>query len=324
MRRVRFEMDLHLVAHTRQRVLVIKEWLHGKFIGKLLVRTFQEFSDDDGMHMAAGVAYYALFSLFPLLLGLVAVTGFFIESESVQVKEEITDWARKNLPGSGELIPNNIDAAIDQRGPLGVIAIFGLLWSGSAIFGAIGRAVNRAWDVHKDRPFYIAKARQLAMALGVGVLFALSLASAGLAQAATRFSEVDIPVLNLVDEIAGIVIFRAISILLTLTIFLILYKFMPNCKTYWRYIWPGAVLAAVLFELSKDLFILYLERFASFQEVYGSIGSIIAVLLWAYLGSMILIFGAELSSEYGRLREGVERGTLIHPKEEPPPTEDTG
>ena len=97
-------------------------------------------------------------------------------------------------------------------------------------------------------------------------------------------------------------------------LFLMLYKYLPNTKTYWRHIWPGALVAAILFEISKNVFIYYVNTFATFENVYGSLAPVVALLLWSYLSSLILILGAELSSEYGRLREGVERGTLIHPR----------
>jgi membrane protein len=106
------------------------------------------------------------------------------------------------------------------------------------------------------------------------------------------------------------------SLLLTLCIFLLIYRFMPNTKTYWRYIWPGAIVAAVLFESAKNLFLTYVDQFANFENVYGSLAPVIALLLWAYVSSFILILGAELSSEYGRLRRGVGRGVLLHPREE--------
>ena len=93
-----------------------------------------------------------------------------------------------------------------------------------------------------------------------------------------------------------------------------MYKFIPNTKTYWQYIWPGAVVSALLFETSKNLFIFYLNRFTSFESVYGSLAPVVVLLLWTYISSFLVIFGAELSSEYGRLRAGVKRGELLHPR----------
>ena len=128
--------------------------------------------DDDATHLAAGVAYYAMFSLFPLLLGFLAVAGLVLKSEGVEQK--FLDFVTENLPGSEQIIKDNVGQVVRVRGLLGIGAFIGLLWTASAVFGAINRAVNRAWDIPRDAPFYIAKPRQMVMALGVGVLFLLS------------------------------------------------------------------------------------------------------------------------------------------------------
>ena len=293
----------------------MRERLGRYFLIVLVVRTVQEMSDDDATHMAAGVAYYALFSIFPLLLGLIALVSFLDVLESETVQTEITDFVTDYLPGSEGLVDSNVESANRLQGALGVFAIVGLIWSGSAIFGAVTRAVNRAWDVHKDRPLLVGKPRQLVMALGVGVLFMLSLSTATFARVAGRLSESDVPGVGFLAEAVGVVLLQGSSFVLSLCIFLLIYKFLPNTRTYWGYIWPGALLAAVLFELAKNVFILYLGRIATFESVYGSLAPVIALLLWTYVSSLILILGAELSSEYGRLRRGVDRGVLLHPKE---------
>lgn len=279
------------------------------FVPALIVRTVKELGDDDASHMAAGVAYYALFSLFPLLLGAIAIIGLAADSDTV--RREILAWAGENFPGTGEFISDNVVTSVGASGSLGAISIVGLVWSGSAVFGAINRAVNRAWDVQHDRPFIKGKALQLGMALGVGILFALAVTAASLAQTAERYAHVDMPILGQADETGGLVLFRILSFVFNLAIFLTLYKVLPNTRTHWRYIWPGALVAALLFEGGKFLFVLYLDNFATFSAVYGSIGSVIALLLWAYVSSFILVLGAELSSEYGRMLQGVARGRPI-------------
>ncbi len=285
------------------------------FIVVLMRRTVQEMSDDDATHMAAGVAYYTLFSLFPLMLGLIAVLGFVMDPDDI--RDKFTEWAVDYFPGTGELVVDNIDTALSQRGPLTAVAVVGLIWSGSAIFGVIGRSINRAWDVHKDRPFYIDKLRQLGMALGVSVLFLLSVSMATFAQIVDRLSETfDAAGLQTTTGVLVAIGLRAVSLLLVFAIFLLLYKTIPNTRTFWRYVWPGAVVAAILFEAAKNLFIVYIDQFASYQKVYGSIGTVIAFLLWAYISSMILIMGAELSSEYGRMRRGADRGVPIQASED--------
>ncbi len=318
---LRFDLVHRLIAGIRRRERAIVERLAQVFLVVLVVRTIQEMSDDDASHMAAGVAYYALFSLFPLLLGLVAIFSLFlnfgVESTAIEktVQDALIEFVTGFLPGSEEFVNSNLEALVNLRGALTVFAILGLFWSASAVFGAVNRAVNRAWDVHKDRPFYINKPRQLAMAMGVGILFILSLSSATFVRISGRLTEVDLPGIGFLVNTGGSVLLQGSSFLLTLASFLILYKFMPNTKTYWRYIWPGAILAAALFELAKNLFIIYLNRFAGFENIYGSLAPVIVLLLWTYVSSLILIIGAELSSEYGRLRMGIDRGILLHPRE---------
>ena len=289
----------------------LRDWAAVNFVVQLLVRTVKEMAADDATHMAAGVAYYALFSLFPILLFLLAVLSLVLEPQ--EIRSRLIDFSSDYFPGSEQFINSNLDAVLRVRGALGAFGVLGLLWSGSAIFGAVSRAVNRAWDVHADRPFFINKPRQLGMAAGVGLLFLLSMTIIAVVRATDQFISADAQGLGFALHWLTPVLLQGSSFLMTAGMFLLMYKFMPNTKTYWRYIWPGAIVAAVLFELSKNLFVLYLSTFASFEDVYGGLAPVIVLSLWTYVSGLILIFGAELSSEYGRLRRGLARGMLLHP-----------
>ena len=296
---------------SKQRVERIKAWLaRSRFAQNrpviLVWRVVQEMGADDATHLAAGVAYYAIFSLFPLLLGLLFILGLVVTSEGVQ--QDFVGFVTDNLPGSEQFVEETLDGVIRYRGVLAVGALIGLLWSASAVFGAISRAVNRAWDVHQDRPFYIAKPRQIGMALVVGVLFFISTSATSAINLLAGLN-LGIPGQQMFLELA----FRAFSWLTILSIFLLIYRFIPNCKTYWRYIWPGALAASVLLEISKLLFLWYLNNFASYSQ-FGTMASVMILLLWIYVSSLIVILGAEISSEYGRMQLGVERGVLLHPR----------
>ena len=98
---------------------------------------------------------------------------------------------------------------------------------------------------------------------------------------------------------------RVVAFLLIMAVFLLLYKSVPNTKTYWRYVWPGAFLAAVFFEMARTLLVLYIENYANYQLIYGSIASIIVLLVWIYYSAFIMILGAEFTFQYGRMRESV-------------------
>ena len=319
-------VDQESVRFIRRAIQRTSDWINRRyggiidrvrriFVVELAVRTAKELSEDDVSHMAAGVAYYALFSIFPLLLGLIAVMGFFLEPD--QVEARVQDMTSGFLPGSEQLVADNISAVIGFRGALGVFSLLGLLWSGSAMFGALNRAINRAWDIHTDRPIYINKPRQLLMAMSVGALFTISLSSAAVVRTSEDLERLDIPVLSLFAHTAGQIALQVISLSLMIVIFLMIYKFMPNTKTYWKYVWPGAITGALLFELAKNLFIVYLGRWASYQNVYGSIAPVIVLLLWAYVSSLILLLGAEIASEYERLKHNLERGVLRHQRHKP-------
>lgn len=293
------------------------KWKQSTFVNHrfsvLSWRVFKELGDDDATHLAAGVAYYAMFGLFPLILAILAIGGVLLNTTEQQ--EDFVNFVTDNLPGSKGFVEDNLREVIRFRSALGIAAIAGLLWSASAGMGAVARGVNRAWDVHRNRPFYVAKPLQIMMALAVGVLFLLSTFLTSAIEVITDPRRnwslpgqdilLDMGIANLALRIA--------PLLINMAIFLLLYYFAPNCKTYWRYVWPGALVASILFEIAKGIFIWYLDNLATYDQVYGSVTSVMSLLLWMWVSALILILGAEISSEYGRMKEGVDRGQLIHP-----------
>lgn len=292
---------------ARLSIRAITQRMRRYMVVMLILRTVQEMSDDDATHMAAAISYYTLLSLFPLTLGLIAIMSFVQEAPS---PDTITNWVTSFLPGSENLVTVNIEAVLAVRGTMGVFAVLGLFWAGSAVFGGITRSINRAWDVQTDRPLYISKARQLVMAGLTGLLLMFSITITTFLRVYERFAEIDVPYGHMLVGTTSLAILHVSSLLLVIAVFLMLYKFMPNTKTEWKYIWVGAVVGAILFETTKNMFIVYLNTFTDFANVYGALAPVVALLLWAYVSGLILILGAELSSEYGRIRQGIRRGGL--------------
>ena len=279
----------------------------------LVYRTVQEMKHDDATHMAAGVAYYSILSLFPLTIGILAIFSPLLPADTVE--NAFLDFLRTYLPGSDDAFRENLEATGGLRSAIGIVSVLGMFWSASAIFGAISRAVNRAWDVHEDRPFYIDKVRHIAMAFSVGLLFLLSVTTTTLLQFVDTLAGDVGGMVQLLERDAVNTVARVLPFLFSLAIFFMIYKYVPNTVTQWRYIWPGALLAALAFEVSKGFFLLYLDHFADFERVYGSLGSVVILLLWTYVSSLTLIIGAEFTSEYERMLKGVERGRAI-PRDE--------
>lgn len=295
------------IKHLKESLQKIMGRLLQIFPVELVIRTIQELGRNDATHLSAGIAYYSLLSLFPLLLGLIAILGTVLPSATVQ--KEIFEFLEANMPIAVDLVQRNITSVIQFRSKLGIISVGGLFWTGSLMFGAINRAINRAWNVHQDRPFYIRKLRDLGMALGISILFLLSQGVTAFFSVVQSFNLPRLPFPAIVPDVT--ITSRIMAFFIILIIFLLLYKFIPNTKTHWRYIWTGALLAAFMFDASRNLFIFYLNHFAHYEIIYGSMASIIALLIWIFFSAFILIFGAALSAEYTRMRLGARRGEPI-------------
>ena len=244
---------------------------------RLVVRVIQEMGEDDASHMAASVSFYAVLSIFPLLLALMAIIGWVAGSQARQ--DQLVEFVVGNLPGSEQFVRESVEGVRRLRAAAGVAAVLGLFWSASAVFGSITRVVNRAWDVSENPPFYKNKPRQLVMALGVGFLFAASVSLTSFVQWA---STIEIGGQTMTDIFGGqvvAVVLRIPAFVISFSIFIAIYKFLPNTKTYWRFVWVGALLAAGFFEVSKGLFLWYLETFAQFDQLYGNLASVVILMI---------------------------------------------
>lgn len=282
---IRDQFFQHPLARNR---LVILVW-----------RVLRGMSEDDAPHLAAGVAYYAIFSVFPLLLGLLAIMGLVLNSPDLQ--QQFLEFITANIPGSSGFVSRNLGLIVKWRGTLGTVAIIGLLWSGRAVFAAMNRAINRAWGIRQDRPFYLALPQQMAMTVILGGLLLVSTVSSSVIQLLNNQifgASHQEPLLDL-----GLSYFALYGVpsIITLAAFLLMYRFVPNRKMRWSYVWPGALIAAFLFETAKVLFFWYLETFAVYDQIYGSLASVMVFLFWAYWSALILILGAEICYEYQRL-----------------------
>ena len=269
---------------------------------RLVVRVFRRLGDHDAAHLAAGVSYYAVLSLFPLVLALSAVIGWIAGPESRQ--DQLVDFIVDNLPGSEQFVRDTVQGAEKYRETLGAAAVLGLIGSASVVFGSVTRVVNRAWGLRANPPFYKNIPRQLAMALGVGILFLISLASTSVLQWAGSIEVDGESITSILGGQFVAVVLRLSALLISFLMFLIIYKYVPSIKAYWRDVWLGALLAGLFFELGKFLFLWYLENFARFEQLYGNVASVAVLMIWVYFCAFVLIIGAEVSSEYGRLKRG--------------------
>jgi membrane protein len=287
-------MLVNQIKRQKARIMKAKDRLLKIPALQLILRTAEGAGNHDASQRAAGVAYYAVLSIFPLLLGLIAIFGFFLPSTNLQ--DELLKFVGNNFPGASDILRQNISSIVKLRGAMGLLSIVILFWGASSMFSAISLAINRAWDVRRYRPFFIRKASELGMVLSVGILFLLSLGTSTLLSVVGGIF--DLPVTKLIIVLGS----RLVGFLLILSVFLLLYKLIPNTRTYWQDIWPGALIAAILFEIARALLVFYLENLANYQLIYGSIASIIALLVWIYYSAFIMILGAEFTFQYSRMR----------------------
>jgi len=270
----------------------------------------------DAPHLAAGVAYYAIFSMVPLLLGLLAILGLVLNS--LELQQQFLSFITANIPGSTGFMTSNVGQIVKWRGALGICAIVGLLWLGRAVFAAMNRAINRAWGIHKDRPFYIAIPQQMAMTIILGGLLLLSTIASSVIQLLNNEMFGASHQEPLVELGFRYIALYVIPSIITLCTFLLIYRYVPNREMRWSYIWPGALVAATLFETAKILFFWYLETFAVYDQIYGSLTSVMVFLLWAYFSALILILGAEISYEYERIYYPDDQQELGKGPKQPP------
>jgi membrane protein len=270
------------------RLSALHDWaIERPYVG-ILVRAGDEGIRNQGKDTAASIAYYTLLSLFPLILGLVSIGGFFLKSELIQLR--VNELILDVLPVSAEFVTRNIESLIRIRGAAGITSAIVLIWSGSKMVGALSRAINRALGMQRNYAIYLSSLRYFSLTLVVAVLFLLTLA---VAPAVELLSELQLELLGkrwntALDVIAN----RTVGLLSTGMLVGAVYALVPYQRLTWRELLPGLLVAALLIELGKSFFVWYVGTAANYDAVYGSVSSIIVLLIWLYYSARVVLFGA--------------------------------
>jgi membrane protein len=297
-----------------------------RFVKTLFQRSAAEYVRDDCGALAASISYYTLFSLFPLLIFVIAMAGLLIQDRGVQ--QDIVDEVLKNIPlneGEGrDSVTNAVrDVAGNSSGALSILGLAGMAWAGSSLFGALRKALNTAFDDRQSkRPFFQQKAIDLALVLALAVFFLASIGATAFLRI-VRTNSTRLGALGDAADSAGPLwdlASYAIPLVFSVVAFTALYCLVPSRLRSPRDVWPGAAMAAVLFEGAKLGFSVYIENFTHYDIVMGSLGAVAVFLLWIYVSANIMLFGAEIASEYRRVPEtGYEQPSMEGLK--PPLTE---
>lgn len=240
----------------------------------------KKFSDDQAGHLAALMAYYGFFALFPLLLVLVTVLGFVLR-DNPGLYEDIVDSAIGQFPVIGS------DLQVDALGGSTValaIGLVGAIWAGLGITLAGQRAMDRVWDIpHRlRRNFLTARLRGLLILLVLGLLnVAVSAAVGTLASGGLGGTEL---------KVAGF----AVSVLLDVGLFWAVFRFYTSSTVPTRHLWLGIAIAAVGWTVLQVLGGIYVDRVVRrANQTYGFFAIVIGLLSWLYLGAQVLLYAAE-------------------------------
>lgn len=279
-------------------------------LGRRLVTLFRravgEFQDDRCTHSAAAISYHLLFSLFPLAIVAVGVLG--LVTGGGRAPDNVISAVLHVVPlsPSGEAqLRGSLASVNGGSGALGLIGLVGVLWSASGVMSAIRTALNLAWDTDQRRPFLRGKAIDLLLVAATSVVI---LAALGITVATSLLRNAShnlphplrwaAPFASAAAQVAALLIAAAILF----AVFTALYRVVPAVPTSLGDVWPGALAAAVGFELTQFGFSVYVAHFAHYNKVYGSLGAVVAFLFFVYLASAVFLFGAEVASEYPRMK----------------------
>ena len=260
------------------------------------------FYDSDNLTYAASIAYYALLSLFPLFLLAFALLGR--ATADAADRAAVFDFVLQYFPAEFDFITKQLDAFRTSTVSVGVGGSIALVWGAVGVFGAISTAVNYAWGVEKQRGFWKHKLFSFVM-LGVAGLILLAtllLVSATAMVSASWFAVV-------LPEFPGLMVLRSFTVRSATTLLFILvvglvYYFVPNVKVRFRDVWIGALVTGLLWKGTSEGFAWYVGDMSRFTRVNGSIGVVVVFLVWVYVQAVILLYGAEFTAAYARLRRG--------------------
>jgi len=272
-------------------------------LGKAFWKAIGTWSDHRAASKGAALAFYVLFSLAPLLVMVLWVTGLFIDP--ALVRGEILSQLRGLVGPQGEqAIETLLTAAVrpEGRGLTTLIAFATLLVGATTAFAELKGSLDEIWEVPPVARSGWWQALRTRL-LSVGLVFALAflalvtlVVDAGLA-VVEKFWTTYLPFAEVLGPISS-----GLSLVIIAGLFAVLYKFLPDARPAWGDVWVGAVSTTLLFALGKHLIGLYLGNTSSLSA-YGAASALAALLLWLYYSAQIFFFGAEFTRQYIRLTE---------------------
>ena len=283
--------------------------MHARRIARLADRAqlttwhaLKEMVEDRGHRGAAQIAFFAVLSFVPMAMLLVG--GFGLIFDGQEVRERVVRAVFENVPLSEESdrerLERGVGDALERAGRLSPVSVVLLLAAASGVMGALRHAINEAWDITSRPPLLARKALDVALVFlaTIVLLFSLLLTAARQAEGVLNDDrDGGGRVLALLLDAVG----DLLPFAFTALVVLFLYRVLPSPRPKVREIWPGALVAAALISVVRGALELYFSHLTDLGAIYGSLGALMALLLFVYAVSLILVFGAEFASEWSRL-----------------------
>jgi membrane protein len=240
-----------------------------------------EFSESENLTFAASIAYYSLLSFFPFV---VLIGSIFAKVAGVGPQEGLVALIEQSVPSQFQFLTEAVKQLNQTPAPFSIAGVLVTAWASMGVFGAVTSAVNHAWGVENPLGFWRHKLVAFVMMVSAFLLLCIAI----LLISATRFFEMGT---------------------LTPTFILVvglIYYFAPNTRVRLRDVWFGAVLAGLLWRGAFAGFAWYLREFSRLS-LFGTVGTVMAFLVWVYVSAIILLYGVEVTAAYARLQTREEK-----------------
>ncbi|GIF17004.1 YihY/virulence factor BrkB family protein [Actinoplanes teichomyceticus] len=288
--------------------------LRGRGLFAALRRTVTQFSTDNLTDWAAALTYYGVLSIFPGLLVIVSLLGLLSDNAQQTVQDTVHELAPNQQ--LRELV-DTVLGQVQASGTAGTAALLGLagaFWSASGYVAAFMRASNAVYDVPEGRPIWKTLPIRIAVTAVVGVMLILSAAIVVFTGSLAEIVGEAVGMGGAAVTTWNIVKWPVLLVLISL-MFALLYWASPNARTGgFRWVSPGGLCAVLLWVIASVAFAIYLANFANYNKTYGTLGGVIAFLVWMWISNIAILLGAELDAE-------LERGRAIaaghDPSDEP-------
>jgi membrane protein len=235
---------------------------------------------------AAGMAYYFLFSIFPLTLLITVLMGHYMGV--IYVQDELDLALNMFLPAEAvKFIVTTINGIVSQQEPFGIMGLLGLTWAGLGLLGEVTRVLDVIFNVPRPRTLFQQRVIASMMVLVLIIMFFGVFLTLGLLRlmAAFMFNH---------TWVWLVVALRMTPVSMNVLIFALVFRRIPNCEVSWDAIWPAAILGGFGWELARIILNWYLGLSTRYSVIYGSISVAIVLMLWAYFMSMVFLLSAEL------------------------------